>query len=176
MRLRYILAIRVQNGAQRQMESTTAGSARELERYLHERIPLSRTMQVSCIAADPEGVILHAPLAPNINHHATVFGGSASALAILAAWSLLHLRLQHVHSDCDLVIQRNTMDYLLPITGAFTATAALLEPQEWPRILRLLERRGLARARVGAHLRLGDQVSGRFSGEFVAMTRGNQGP
>jgi len=40
----------------------------ELERYLHEHIPLSRAMQVSVVSVQPESVVLSAPLAPNINH------------------------------------------------------------------------------------------------------------
>ena len=65
----------------------------QLERYLHEHIPLSKAMGVSVLSVGEEAVTLRAPLAPNINHRETVFGGSASALAILAAWSLLHTRL-----------------------------------------------------------------------------------
>jgi thioesterase domain-containing protein len=59
----------------------------ELQRYLHERIPLSRAMAVEVRAATAEGVEIYAPLAPNINHRDTVFGGSASAVAILTTWS-----------------------------------------------------------------------------------------
>lgn len=65
----------------------------ELQTYLHAHIPLSGAMQVSVVQAALEGVVLSAPLAPNINHRDTVFGGSASAVASLAAWSLLHTRL-----------------------------------------------------------------------------------
>ena len=68
-------------------------NAIDLERYLHEHIPLSKAMQVSVVSVDTDGVTLRAPLAPNINHQDTVFGGSASAVAILAGWSLLHTRL-----------------------------------------------------------------------------------
>ena len=64
----------------------------ELEQYLHEHIPLSKAMQVSVLAAEEAAVLLAAPLAPNINHRATVFGGSASAVAIFSAWLLLHAR------------------------------------------------------------------------------------
>ena len=81
----------------------------ELERYLHQHIPLSKAMQVSVVEVLPAGVVLSAPLAPNINHRDTVFGGSASALAILAAWSLLHTRLSGEGIASRLVIQRNTM-------------------------------------------------------------------
>ncbi|MGE5240286.1 MAG: YiiD C-terminal domain-containing protein, partial [Bacteroidota bacterium] len=67
---------------------------RELERYLHEQIPLSKAMGVEVMEASGEKVELAAPFAPNINHLETVFGGSASAVAILAAWTLLHVRLE----------------------------------------------------------------------------------
>ena len=50
-------------------------------------------MEVTVVEASLHQVVLSAPLAPNINHRETVFGGSASAVAILAAWSMLHLRL-----------------------------------------------------------------------------------
>jgi len=59
----------------------------ELQDYLHEHIPISSAMGVRVVACDESGVRLTAPLYPNINHRATVFGGSASAVAILAAWT-----------------------------------------------------------------------------------------
>src|SRR5487761_2583361 len=97
----------------------------ELEAYLHAHIPLSRAMSVGVVSIAAERVVLSAPLGPNINHRSTVFGGSASAVAILAAWSLLHLRLTGAGMESRLVIQKNSMDYLAPITGDFTATAQL---------------------------------------------------
>lgn len=65
----------------------------DLEAYLHSHIPLSAAMQVHVDEVTGEHVRLSAPLAPNINHRETVFGGSASALSILSARSLLHVRL-----------------------------------------------------------------------------------
>lgn len=144
-------------------------SPAQLERYLHEQIPLSKTMQVGCVSVTQESVVLRAPLAPNINHHATLFGGSASALAILAAWSLLHVRLREASIACRLVIQRNTMEYQRPIKGTFTAASALPEPQRWQAFLRMLERKGTARASVISELVYADRVAGQFLGEFVAL-------
>jgi len=69
--------------------------ALEVERYLHRNIPLSAAMGVRVRSATPRRVELEAPLAPNINHQSTVFGGSASALAMLSAWTLVHLGLRH---------------------------------------------------------------------------------
>src|SRR5512134_596976 len=91
-----------------------------LEEYLHTEIPLSAAMQVFVRSVSADSVVLSAPLEPNINHKSTVFGGSASAVAILAAWSLLHLRLTAEGHDCQLVIQSNQMSYDRPIQGAFS--------------------------------------------------------
>ena len=127
--------------------------ARELQDYLHAHIPLSAAMQVSVRAVQADGVTLAAPLAPNINHRETVFGGSASAVAILAAWSLLHTRLRGAGISSRLVIQRNSMDYALPITGDFRARSFVPgESQAWPAFLRMLTRKGRARIAVAAAL------------------------
>ena len=69
-----------------------------------------------------------------------------------------------------LVIQSNTMDYLLPILGDFTARSALAEPEQWPRFLRMFARMGRARLRVTAQLESDGQVAGRLTGEFVALS------
>ena len=142
----------------------------ELEAYLHGHIPLSAAMQVSVRAVDADGVTLAAPLAPNINHRDTVFGGSASAVAILAAWSLMHTRLRAAGITARLVIQSNTMDYEAPMAGEFTARSALADPDQWPRFTRTFARMGRARLRVTAVLECGGQVGGRLTGEFVALS------
>ena len=49
-----------------------------LESYLHEHIPITRAMQVRVVEIGPEHARLTAPLAPNINHRETVFGGGLS--------------------------------------------------------------------------------------------------
>ena len=141
----------------------------ELETYLHDHIPLSRAMAVRVVSISDDKVILGAPLGPNINHRDTVFGGSASAVAILSAWSLLHLRLIAAGHPSRLVIQRNSMDYLAPIAGGFTATASRPSTVEWDSFMRMLTRRGLARITVEAELEYQGKVAGRLSGEFVAL-------
>ena len=144
-------------------------NAAELEAYLHGHIPLSAAMQVSVDAVAADGVTLRAPLAPNINHRETVFGGSASAIAILAAWSLLHTRLLAEGITARLVIQSNTMDYDAPILGEFSARSSLEAPEQWPRFTRTLARMGRARMRAVAVLESDGQVVGRLTGEFVGL-------
>jgi thioesterase domain-containing protein len=147
-------------------------SETELQHYLHTHIPLSKAMQVEVQRGDIEGVTIAAPLAPNINHRDTVFGGSAVAVAILAAWSLLHLRLRADGVECRLVIQRNEMQYELPIVDRFTAQSQLAAPADWPKFLRVLARKGRARIAVAVLLECNGQVVGRMQGDFVAIGGG----
>jgi len=126
-------------------------------------------MQISVLEIGEQSVILGAPLAPNINHRETAFGGSVSALAILSAWSLLHTRLSQNRLSARLVIQRNSMDYLLPIHGGFTARSSLTRPDQWSQFVRTLTRKGKARLSVSAILEHAGDVVGRFSGDCVAL-------
>lgn len=141
----------------------------ELEQYLHRHIPLSRAMAVSVVSVDTAAVVLRAPLAPNINHRETVFGGSASALAILAAWALLHVRLRREGIESRVVIQRNAMDYALPIPGDFSARATPPAAEDWARFMRVLARKDKARIAVSAVLEHDGATVGNFVGEFVAL-------
>lgn len=141
-----------------------------LQAYLHVHIPLSKAMSVEVLTATPAGVRLIAPLAPNINHRETVFGGSASAVAILSAWALLHVSLLEANIKARLVIQRNSMSYDLPITGEFSAEAAAPAPEKWQRFLATLLKHQRTRINIQSVLVCDGTIVGKFEGEFVAIT------
>lgn len=136
--------------------------------FLHEHIPLSRAMNVTAVRASVEEVVLEAPLEPNINVHGTMFGGSAATLGLLAAWSVLHLRLEAEGISNQLVIHRTEMEYLKPIAGTAQAVARL-EGADWASFLHTLERRGKARLKVDAALVFNGEPAARLAGEFVAI-------
>jgi thioesterase domain-containing protein len=143
-----------------------------LQRFLQDRIPLSSAMGISVAAAEPDGVTLSAPLEPNINHRDTVFGGSAAAVAILAAWGLIFVRLREDHPNATIVIQRHTMRHVLPITGAFTASSCLADPAAWDRFVATFRRKKLARISVRSVLRCAGEQVGELEAAFVALELG----
>ena len=145
-------------------------SAEALEHYLHRAIPLSRAMQVTVLELTEERAVLSAPLGPNINHLGTAFGGSACTLATLAAWSLLHCRLQPLAPAASLVLQSSSMQHLRPIRSGFSAQAQLAPDADWQSFLHTLERRGRARIAAMAQLRANNELAGQFLGEFVALS------
>ena len=142
---------------------------RELEQFLHEYIPLSKAMGVQVRRSNTEHVVLAAPLVPNRNHQSTVFGGSASAVAILAAWSLLHLRLKQAGLQVRLVIRQNTMKYERPIAGKFLASSAVVDLSAWERFQEMLKRKGRARISIKVMIRCRGEDVGEMQGEFVAV-------
>lgn len=141
----------------------------EIKTYLYQHIPLSKAMAVEIVRADADKVILHAPLAPNINHRETVFGGSASALAILSAWTLLYVRLQQAGLHSRVVIQRNCVDYQHAIPADFEAHAAIEDAKLWQRFVHILTRKQRARINVHADLYCDAQKVGEMTGDFVAL-------
>ena len=140
-----------------------------LERYLHEHIPLSRPLGVRALEAGAGGVRLAAPLAPNLNHRQTAFGGSLSALAILAAWSWLHLKLRGEGFVGRIVIQGNSMEYLAPAEGDFEADCRAPGDERWALFAATLAARGRARIELDAEVRVDDRLVASFRGQYVAL-------
>ena len=146
-------------------------AARILVEHLATTIPLTEAMKVSVQDASVRAVALTAPLAPNVNDARTVFGGSASALALMAAWSLVHVRLESVGLGSQVVTQSSTVNYALPITGAFVATASCTDERAWERFCQTLERHRRARIEIAATLSCDGLETGTLTGRFVAFWR-----
>ncbi|AVF05485.1 MULTISPECIES: YiiD C-terminal domain-containing protein [Devosia] len=142
-----------------------------LAAYLHSHMPLSRAMAVSVVSANAMEVVLEAPLAPNLNMHGTMFGGSIANLALLAAWSVMHLRLEADQFAGQLVVSRSETDYLRPVSGPARALARL-DGLDWDGFSRQLNRHGKARLTVTAEVLSDDQIAARLVGTFAAIAGG----
>ena len=141
----------------------------QLQHYLHDHIPISRPLGVRVLAAGPELVRLGAPLEPNLNHRQTAFGGSLSAVAILAGWSWLYLRLAASGFTGRIVIQHHTVDYVAPAEADFVATCAGPGPEPWARFERTLARRGRARVTLDVDVQVEQRRVARCRGRYVAL-------
>jgi len=140
-----------------------------LQTYIHEHIPLSAAMQSSLDVLESDRVVISAPLEPNINHRETVFGGSASTLATLAAWTLVHSRLKREGLTARVVIQQHCMSYDKPITDRFVAISELPDQKQWDRFMLMLQRKGRGRIHITAQLQCQGEDVGAFNGDFVAI-------
>ncbi|YCM43978.1 YiiD C-terminal domain-containing protein [Verrucomicrobiaceae bacterium 227] len=145
---------------------------KDLQNYLYNHIPLTQTMQVEITEISKTSLTLTAPLEPNINHQETAFGGSASALCILSAWSFIHCRLKdYPQFTPGIVIQRNTMEYTRPVPDRFQAQCTLDSETRWDRLIQSLERKGIGRIQLTSTLLCHGEESGYFEGSFVISVR-----
>ncbi len=142
---------------------------RELEQFLHEHIPLSKAIGIKVQVSNAERVVLSAPLTPNLNHQSTVFGGSASAVAILAAWALVYVRLRQAGLQGRLVIQKNTMTYERPIADKFIASSSVGDPSAWTKFQEVFKRKQRARISIKVTIRCKGEKVGEMNGDFVAL-------
>lgn len=142
---------------------------RQAEAYLHRHIPLSRALEVHVVRLDLDGATLEAPLRPNLNHRGTAFGGSLSALGILAGWVLVHSSLLRAGWNPRLVIQRHEVDFTAPAEATFEAWAPAPHPDAWSSFLHTYRRRNRARIDVSCELRSEGRRIGASTGRYVAV-------
>ena len=113
----------------------------QLTAYLHRSIPLTAVMGIWAVETSWDAAVLAAPYRDNINHEGTFFGGSLSALGLVAGFAVLRHRLQVMGYPHRIVINRNTYSYERPATTDVTARAGV-DPTRWQELLGTLRRRG----------------------------------
>lgn len=144
---------------------------RRLQETLYRDIPLSRSMQVEVSGLDMTGLRLRAPLAPNINHKDSAFGGSLTTLCTLAGWALLHVLLHERWPTATVVIQHAETQYRHPVITDFEACCSLPDAASFALLWRTLERHGRARIRLEATVAGADGPAVQFAGEFVVWSQ-----
>lgn len=148
--------------------------ATRLERYMHRTIPLVEQMRVRVAAFDATGLTLAAPLAPNINHERTAFGGSLASLATLACWGYLWLLLED-KPGMHMVVNEAALRYLRPVTQELAARCEAPPEVILRKFLDTLERRGKARIELSAAIHQDGMPCTEYKGSFVAY-RGEADP
>lgn len=154
----------------RSMDDGDCAQAKALEAVLHRDIPLTRDMGIKVLSWHDHTLRLHLPLAPNVNHKSTLFGGSLYCGAVLAGWGWLHVRLKEAGiDDGHIVIQEGQISYPLPVKTDAVAICDAPDEATWNRFLRMYERRGRARLTLDTRIvaQDSDESAVTFSGQFV---------
>ena len=118
------------------------GSPIELQEIMHEQIPMSRFMGVEVCEYDGDVLTLTAPLDKNINHQKSAFGGSVFALAALAGWGILQLKLHELGLDCNTVVGDAKVKFLRPIREELVCKVKVDNSQS--KLLKGIEKNGSA--------------------------------
>lgn len=139
-----------------------------LEQLLHQDIPLTQALGLGVLGWQAGQLRLSLPLAANLNHKSSMFGGSLYCGAVLAGWGWLHLSLREAGvADGHIVIQQGQIDYAEPVLADAEAICTAPPVAEWEKFLALYRRRGLARIRLHSHILAEGAEAVRFSGQYV---------
>lgn len=143
-------------------------TADELERYLHAHIPLSRHMDLRVRAAEREHLLLHLPLAPNVNPHGTVFGGALAAVGLVGGWMLLHAAFVRAGLDIKLVGKEGRTEFLAPATAGCTVETRC-PGADLDALIGHFRQHGRARQALTTVIRVGDVEVARHHGVYTAL-------
>lgn len=139
----------------------------EIEKFLHEKIPITRAMGVRVANYDGHTLVLEAPLTLNHNHLGTAFGGSLSAVATLAGYALLWLELRE--RECHVVVRESTLSFRKPVRGDIRAKCTRPDDETIAKFQDDLSRKGKAAMQLRVTIEDTGMVAVEFSGKFVAV-------
>lgn len=138
----------------------------EAEQYFHQQIPITRAMGVRVVADDEKGFVIEAPVSLNSNHLRTAFGGSINAVATLAAYGLLWLKLEQ--PAAHLVVAESSIRFLAPVRETIRAICLRPEPAEWAAFQARFAEKGKARINLRVNVVEEGEMAAEFAGVFVA--------
>ena len=145
-------------------------SVRDLEKFLHEKIPLTKAMGLYVAESNARRLVLEAPLDRNVNHLGTAFGGSLHALPTLACYAALWTLLREAGIDGHVVVKRSAANYRQPVTGTLRAVCVRPAPAIVAEFIADLRRHKKARMELSAIVEGADgKPAVDFSGSFVAV-------
>ena len=137
----------------------------QLETLLHEQIPLAKAMNVKVEYFDSGRVELTCPLTPNHNHLGTAFGGSLSALMILAAYCRLFAI---INGKGHVLLKSNSMQFLKPVHEDLRAISIPPDQEASDIFLKTYQKKKRARITLISEILLSDaSVACRMTGEFI---------
>jgi thioesterase domain-containing protein len=140
-----------------------------LEQLIRAEIPITHHLHFSLLSSGADGLVLAAPLQPNINHKGTAFGGSLSMLATLAGWGMVHLLLSEMAVEAaEVVIQKSSISFLKPVRQDFTVVCERPEAATLDAFRRMFDRKGRSRLHLCCRVQQGDELAMAFEGSYVA--------
>jgi thioesterase domain-containing protein len=143
------------------------GPLEALRATLRTEMPVTQHLGIEAAGYHHGVLTLRAPLAANVNHKGTAFGGSLNAIATLAGWGVLWLALREHDLPGEVVIQDSSVQYLRPVAGDFLARSGPPEPEALARLLNAVRRRGRGRIGLAAEVADAAGVAVTFAGRYV---------
>ena len=140
----------------------------ELEQRLHRDIALTQHMGLRVEEHSEIGLVLSAPLAKNLNHKQTAFGGSLNSLVTLAGWGMVYLLLKEIGRDAHIIIQESEISYLRPVKDDFQAICPPPQEEVLFKFQRMIRKKKIGRITLPAFIYYEKELAVSFQGSYVA--------
>ena len=141
----------------------------ELTMYIHEQIPITAAMGIEIIEFSGNSVRASAPLAANINHQDSAFGGSIATLGILTGFVALSATLKEHGESVHLVIQHSETEFSKPAVGAMQSESRPISDATLKEFLGSLQRSGRARTLITSDIFSEGRLIAKNTGTYVAV-------
>jgi len=152
------------------------------EHFLHEMIPLAKSMGVGVEVSDANALVLRAPKEQNKNSLNTAFGGSLVSLATLAGYGVVWELMRSEPSSADdstngapgttkpqwhIVVKESKAAYRRPVLGDLVAICERPAQAAIAEFKDALARYGKAKLKVRARVIEGGQTAVDFHAAYV---------
>lgn len=143
-------------------------TTKELEKKLHNQIPLTKYMQINIDSLDNENLITTAPLDPNINDKGTGFAGSLSTLVTISAWSACFLEVSKLgFNNAMIAIIKSDTAYKIPVTKKLNCVTSMPTRVQIETLEKKLKAKGSASIKIKSQILEDDNVCVEFEGIYV---------
>ncbi len=149
--------------------NTLSFTKEKAQDYLHSEIPITRQMGIEVQKLTTNEVTLKAPIALNVNHRRSAFGGSVDSLFLTAGWSYIRLVVDHIDPLPVIVGSKSQTTFQRPITQDFAARLVIPSKKEVDKFLDAYKRFGKARISLEAVIEAEGKTYAAFRGDYVVV-------
>jgi thioesterase domain-containing protein len=148
-------------------------TALELEKFLHQQIPLTIALGARVLHVDEMRAEITAPLEPNRNHLGTAFGASLYAALVLSCYAWLFQTMKIRGHKCHVVLKSAQTKYLKPVKGEIRAICPSPGKDEFQAFIKTFEQKGRAQVNLRASVVTDDGEACTLDGIFVVSGSGD---
>jgi len=127
-------------------------------------------MGIAITVLDADGLRARLPLAPNLNHAETAFGGSIATAGIVACWALAYALTREAGLSAKVIVQHSTVEFLRPIVADSEIVCPRPHPDAWSSLTAAFARRGTGRIDLRAQVLCAGQIAAEYMGIYVAQS------
>ena len=140
----------------------------ELQKKLHNEIPLTKLMNINIKEYNEKELITTAPLNINLNDKGTAFGGSLSTMTIISSWSLCWLISKEFgFNSKNIVVIKNENSYKKPVTKDIVCYTQKPSQQEIATLKEKLQTKKSASIKINSIIIENNETCVEFQGYYV---------